>query len=713
MGKTLAVIAAGAFVWLSSIGHAGADTLAVETFNHPPNYTLSTDPDDIRQLTDGALAPFPIWTSKQTVGWGGITPIAIRLRVATVGANPGIRAGTLRVHSAKGLGAGVDVPRHIDIYTQGLDGHFHLVGSITPNSKTLADRQAHWIAVPVSAAVGVLVVVLQASGDYVFLDELEWRPTGAGHLPTTVSLPDMNATVADSTRRTRDALTRSVEAEISAAAIPLEATAIHAWLEDPWGTIDPIRVRSQVGATLPTPHIMGYAGEHESLCLGVVAGKDASESGLRPSVTGIPSEGIRLFEVRPVMAANGQRVYDPLVPLGMNERIILRPGEPGYLWLDVNLKVLGPGMHRWTLRLEGAGQTISLDGTVTVVGYDGANPKPLNAINWAYLSDLPILHERDAAIRDLTAHGINTFVAHPGEIPGLALDGRWDAAQAARFAHTIAMAKQGTALLLYLGWTATKNPTGYSLAHQAIDPAASDKLIAWIKTLDAYLTTQGLSREQWALYPVDEPNLPSLRFLHAVADVVKRQYPTIRVYATLSAFADPAVSISDLESVRSLVDHWQPSLAVVRGPLGSWFTRLQRDWWLYSNPKSPAKLASPLHDFRLLAWWAWHYGAKGIGFWSYSDTNGSSAWDDLDSRRPDWAVVYESPSGIVSSRRWEAFREGLEDYALLTTRRTARERIQYIGKSSFDQWATSDIETVRQALLRDPSLAPSTRVVGP
>jgi len=151
----------------------------------------------------------------------------------------------------------------------------------------------------------------------------------------------------------------------------------------------------------------------------------------------------------------------------------------------------------------------------------------------------------------------------------------------------------------------------------------------------------------------------------------------------------------------------------VRGPLGSWFTTLHRDWWLYSNPKSPAKLASPLHDFRLLAWWAWHYGARGIGFWSYSDTNGSSAWDDLDSRRPDWAVVYESPDGIVSSRRWEAFREGLEDYALLYTRRTARERIQHIGKSNFDQWNTADVESVRQALLRDPFLSPSTQAVAP
>lgn len=713
MRKTLAVIAASSAVWLNSIGLAGTNTLAVETFNHPPNYALSTDPDDIRQLTDGILAPFPIWTSKQTVGWAALTPIAIRLRVPKGETNHPMQAGTIRVHSAKGLGAGVDIPRHIDVYTQGPGGQFQLVGSVTPHSETLADKHTHWLAISVSAATDTLVVVLHAAGDYVFLDELEWSPAGAGQIPSAAPLPDVNAAIADSTRRTRDALTRAVEAELGRAAIPLEASALHAWLEDPWGTVDPKRAREHVGAALPALHILGYAGEHESLCLGVVAGKDAIGSGLRPTVTGIPPEAIRLFEVRPVMAANGQRVYDPLVPLGINARIALRPGEPVYLWLDVNLAALGPGMHRWTLRLEGAGRTISIDGTATVMGYDGANLKPLNAINWAYLSDLPILRQRDAAIRDLAAHGINTFVAHPGDIPGLTLDSRWDAEQEARLAHTIALAKQGGTLLLYLGWAANKNPVGYSPAHHAIDPAASHRLLAWVETLDAYLTTQGLSREQWALYPVDEPNLPGLRLLHVVADAIKRRHPTIRIYANLSAFADPAVRTSDLEDVRPLVDYWQPSLAVVRGPLGSWFTALKRDWWLYSNPKSPAKLASPLHDFRLLAWWAWHYGAKGIGFWSYSDTNGSSAWDDLDSRRPDWAVVYESPDGIVSSRRWEAFREGLEDYALLSTRRAAREHIHRIGKSNFDQWNTADIESVRQALLRDPLLPPSTRAVAP
>src|SRR5262249_16101295 len=70
-------------------------------------------------------------------------------------------------------------------------------------------------------------------------------------------------------------------------------------------------------------------------------------------------------------------------------------------------------------------------------------------------------------------------------------------------------------------------------------------------------------------------------------------------------------------------------------------------------------------------WRAWVLGASGSGVWSYSDTQGTSAWDDLDGRRGDWAAVYEAQGAVVSIRRWEAFREGLEDLALLTHVRDA------------------------------------------
>jgi len=68
---------------------------------------------------------------------------------------------------------------------------------------------------------------------------------------------------------------------------------------------------------------------------------------------------------------------------------------------------------------------------------------------------------------------------------------------------------------------------------------------------------------------------------------------------------------------------------------------------------------------RTLPWRAWRHRLDGIGFWSYAAVYGDY-WDDFDLGLPDWAKVYPDPVGRpVPSKRWEAWREGLEDYLLL------------------------------------------------
>ena len=326
-----------------------------------------------------------------------------------------------------------------------------------------------------------------------------------------------------------------------------------------------------------------------------------------------------------------------------------------------------------------------------------------HGINWAYRSDLPIFRNPSVVVQDLRSHGIDTFVAHPSEIPGVSLDGTWSLKPNSRFQEVVGVAKQQGKLLLYLGWSETKNPLGFSSQTPVLSSVAKDRLVAWTKKMVAYLSEQGLSPERWALYVVDEPTPQGLKLIKAVAEAVKQWNPAVRVYTTLNAYSTPPIEVSDLRNLANTVDLWQPNRLILRGPITDFFTQLPKEWWFYGNPLSPAKQASPLHNYRLLAWWAWYYGAAGVGFWSYSDTAGSSAWDDVDGKRPDWAVVYETPDGIVSSRRWEAFREGLEDYALLS----GRERAQVLplmgtGDQNFDHWTSGKVNEVRKALLPVP-----------
>jgi hypothetical protein len=450
-------------------------------------------------------------------------------------------------------------------------------------------------------------------------------------------------------------------------------------------------------------NIYGSTGEREVACLGVVSGAEAAVGGLRVTVDGLPELAVKLFEVRAVVAANGQRVYDPLVPLGNNHRLEPSHGAPAYVWIDLDLIVLGVGTHRFNVWLEGNGVKIAVPGTVNVVASHGNDSKRLNAVNWAYFSDLPIFSDHMAAVSDLVAHGINVFVAHPADIPGIALDGSWDIKHMMQLSRTVEAAKEHGMLLLYLGWDVDKNPLGFVSGKESLGPLETERLLAWIGKIVVYLTAQGLSPDRWALYPVDEPHrTASLKLVKAISEVVKKKYPSLRIYADPTIGNNYSYSVSDLSELRNLVDYWQPELGLLKSPLGSFFRTLDKEWWIYSNPKSPAKLGSPLHDYRMLAWWAWQHGANGVGFWSYSDTGGSSAWVDIDGRRPDWAVVYESEQGIISSRRWEAFREGLEDYALLAAHSEdqIQKALSETSSVELDRWHSNDIEVVRRILLR-------------
>ena len=99
-------------------------------------------------------------------------------------------------------------------------------------------------------------------------------------------------------------------------------------------------------------------------------------------------------------------------------------------------------------------------------------------------------------------------------------------------------------------------------------------------------------------------------------------------------------------------------------------------FWTYANPLYGSPF-EPYQDYRVAVWSAWNEGMTGFGYWIYSY---QSHWDStgLDHN---WSVVYrtdlpDTPAEvstqelIVPSKRWEATREGVEDYAYLSMLRS-------------------------------------------
>ena len=134
-------------------------------------------------------------------------------------------------------------------------------------------------------------------------------------------------------------------------------------------------------------------------------------------------------------------------------------------------------------------------------------------------------------------------------------------------------------------------------------------------------------------------------------------------------------------------------------------------FWTYINPIGigPTK-ASPYHAYRLGVWRTWKEGMTGLGFWKYNDAR----WDST-GKGPNWAVVYRSDAAdcpvevskqelVIPSKRWEATREGVEDYTYLYLLKQA------IGKASPKDAAKAKklLDSCVEKVLKDennPSLA--------
>jgi len=195
-------------------------------------------------------------------------------------------------------------------------------------------------------------------------------------------------------------------------------------------------------------------------------------------------------------------------------------------------------------------------------------------------------------------------------------------------------------------------------------------------------------------YPYDEPWLTGqtvIPDLRRFCERVKAVDPKIRNYA------DPTglMRVKFVSQFKDLIDVWQPEMNVLkRDPeLLQWFQLNAKTLWAY-EATDPGKNLLPLGYYRAHAWMAWKLGLQGAGFWCYKYHD---AWWPLETA--DWSVVYQTGDQVTPSRRWEACRDGQEDYRALYALRAAAERVRAAGKTAAADHALAAIgEMVEQTV---------------
>lgn len=695
------------FLWLFTfLNSASASTLTISNLRPPPNYSLSTDSQDKLQLTDGKIENYPIWLSRDSVGWQYQTPVRIDIALLKP-----INSGTLKLHTACGTHAGVFFPRRIDIYTRRSDGDWQYINTATTSTEENC-RRAIWLSAEVKNINLNIALIVHANGTFIFFDEIELTPSDdrAPLPPNPISIQNITAgsqqkdatnsvmtmekddlsivkdnfLIQDSLNRLRSSLSIRDDNYVSNN-FSENPNILNVWRQDPWLSAEKWgqpASNTQVAAI----ELSGTDREIARFCLGILASTSAPISVAVKIEDESLEKAIRIRQLMPVLAASGIKVYDRLQATSQGS-IDVNAKEPAYAWVDVDLSKLGAGKHSFTVTIQDRDKkfppvTTSLN--VNVV-HDSTAPAPLNIITWSYIDRSPIWNDSSSALSELFSAGTNVFVIHPSIIPGLLLNGSWKESQEKEFDRQVKLLSPHGQILLVFGWTKNNNPFANAGNDSSKLERTKKSYQDWLLQITEHMNALGLSKKQWAIYPIDEPHDEDLELLSRITNYTKEADASIRIYANPIPSDSPTKQIQLLTTALATdITLWQPKLELANSAWGYWFRQLKQPMWIYAVPPAPAKTAEPLAFYRAIPWNAWRLGATGIGFWAFSDTNGSSARDDLDGQFPDWAVVYEGVDGqqIESSRRWEAFKQGIQDYKLFAAADLSRTVIE--NPSSYD-----------------------------
>jgi outer membrane protein assembly factor BamB len=372
----------------------------------------------------------------------------------------------------------------------------------------------------------------------------------------------------------------------------------------------------------------------------------------------------RVLELREVLtvAPNGtdEPVEDALPLLGAGQTIRLEPGETRKVWLTLRSQAFSAGSWHAVLK---AGDIAAPESPAQIPLDLEVYPVRLpehftyHECNWLYLNSISDEALREATLRDALEHYMNVLC-----IPGVSLqvDAQGNLGQASSAAHDELVKRlAGRAFFLVFGPVSLQWPAG-THPDTALQQKAFADSLHWY---GAHMQSLGCGYEEFAIYLQDEPGLMGrdANFEAFVARVKQFKAADSRI----QLYANPAggARAELLEPLRDLIDVWAPDLHLLREQpeeLGRIFKH-GKQYWHYEAPGDQRQL-DPLGFYRMKPWVAFQLGMTGGGYWVYSS---APFWYSEPGAGSEYGSVYPTDHGPVTTKRWEASREGIQDFELL------------------------------------------------
>jgi len=447
------------------------------------------------------------------------------------------------------------------------------------------------------------------------------------------------------------------------------------WETSPWKHFSPKEDYSAVSRDTESVGVLILVGQTESKALMVSNLTDETLSArlLLEGFDGLPEGAVEILIPTFVRCADGRAFPDALVPPDPIRQITIPPGETRQIW--INIKGAKPGQFEGNLTISPLTASESdkqVRIAVEIVQPPKELPEPL-AFTWDYLGDAERLGLENEYVQTMVDHGIRVFM-----ISGLRYMPRPEANDEGEFLEPVDWSrferevqlkwKPGRKLYINLDvWEKSEERRIYNGRFDSPGWRIAFKKI--ISEMAGVLQRLGLSYDDYWVCPVDE--CIDDRYV-AIARLVKEVDPGIRIVEDTIG-----ESLEQVKEADKYTDWWTPHfkayfaegsraqieyLKSTGKPLGFYF---------YSegaNEKAQDSYGHYLCKF----WYAYSQGLNGIfGYWTATQHYGDPWNRHQTTASYDPSLFYYGNGCVITGRRWEAWRRGIEDFALLRLCQTA------------------------------------------
>jgi len=700
------------------------------TFSQKPNYQHTAAAADTSALTDGIFTSGYFWTKKTTVGWKGHKSLEILIDLE----NDAV-VGSIRFSTARGRGAYVYFPYSISVFIGPDIDHLQYAGDIAGkvDDSPVTYEQKILELNNINVKGRYILLIAEVNGSYLFCDEIEVLKGSKDNAKAgsfnidSAKLHSQQSRRLVIEKRILSALINNVKSTLAPSAymnsrlhdIEIKINVLNK-LSDldeiqeeiyrlrgellsqqypvrgllleavtPWKVLTSTDKPSGIAPALISLAMLRGGHDYSALMLTNITREKLQLSfSIASLLPGAPD--ITLHEAVFIRTVSLETVPDPLVPI--NGQLTILPGESKIVFLTA----LGKNAGNWhgKLVLSDSNKQTTVNISMKVLSPNLPIRQSLNSDNWGYL-DFPLIKNRiAAAVKDLADHHTNIIVVPPAHLPLRSFDMSSDFAKMQQY---LKLHQKADKVLLYMGGS-LKTPLISGRTSVFLGDSWKAGFKSWYQKLLAACSDAGYSQEQVYLYPYDEMSGSEINQFIAFASWAKTEIPGIRFFATLN----------NIEAFNAL-PHLDIAQIIDNDDLLSKVNQTNTELWLY-GVSGMSKSLSPYSYYRLMSWKAYYHGYKGIGFWAYADAGWndspiSTAWDDFDGKYPDYAVIYEGENNsIISSRRWEAWRLGIEDYELLTmyAHKKGESAAKKLVKDVMDHpYDTTRADNVRRLILEE------------